>query len=100
MNKYWKNNLKFGFLGLAICSLFVVYQVVTDSAASPPPPLHSSLLTLLVALCPPSLLSVPFIDAEVGTSGFYFIWSFIGVLNAALYAAVGALIVDRWTKRG
>jgi hypothetical protein len=48
-------------------------------------------VTILV-LCPPSLLSALFIDAEIGTSGFYFIWVFIAVLNAALYSAVGAAV--------
>jgi hypothetical protein len=47
------------------------------------------LVTTLV-LCPPSLLSALFIDAEIGTSGFYFIWFFIALFNAALYAAVGS----------
>src|SRR5258708_10224738 len=99
MKKYSKNNLKGGFLGLAITSIFVASQIVTNSCNSPPHPRNYSLLALLIALCPTSLLSIPFIDAEVGTSGFYFIWSFIGLLNAALYATVGVLIVDRWTKR-
>jgi hypothetical protein len=39
-------------------------------------------LVTILALCPPSLLSALFIDAEIGTSGFYFVWFFIALLNA------------------
>lgn len=49
-------------------------------------------------LCPPSLLSVPVIDAEIGTSGFYFLFSIIGVINAALYGGIAAAIV-RFRKK-
>jgi len=78
-------------LGLAVTAGFVAYQLIVDlqSPRSPSP----AVMIAFVILCPPSLLSIPFLDAEVGTSGFYFLWTFIGILNAALYAAVRALIV-------
>jgi len=31
----------------------------------------------------------------VGTSGFYFLWIVIGILNAALYGTIAALISRR-----
>lgn len=96
--KPWKRNLGFGSLGLAITLFFVVYQLLTDPTAAPPHRLNDSLIVLLFILCPPSLLSIPIIDAEVGTSGFYFLWSVIGLLNAALYAAIGAMIIGRRKK--
>jgi hypothetical protein len=55
---------------------------------------------LFFVVCPPSLLSIPIIDAEIGTSGFYFVWSIIGLLNAALYAAIAAMIASRRKKSG
>jgi hypothetical protein len=90
----WKRNLGFGLLGLIITSFVVAYQVLTNGTASVPPPL----LVLFIALCPASVLSIPFIDAEVGTSGFYFIWTFIGLLNSVLYAAIATMIVRRRKK--
>jgi len=94
MTKNWKRDLGFGLLGLIATSFVVVYQIVTNGTASLPLPL----LVLFIALCPASVLSIPFIDAEVGTSGFYFIWTFIGLVNAVLYAAVGTVIVRRRKK--
>jgi hypothetical protein len=94
MKKNWKRNLGFGLLGLIITSLVVSYQIVTNGTAPAPLPL----LVLFIALCPTSVLSIPFIDAEVGTSGFYFIWTFIGLLNALLYAGIGAMIAGRRKK--
>jgi hypothetical protein len=84
-------DLGFGLLGLIVTSLVVAYQIVTNGTASVPLPL----LVLFIVLCPASVLSIPFIDAEVGTSGFYFIWTFIGLLNAVLYAAIATMIVRR-----
>jgi len=100
MNEDWRGNLRYGFLGLAVTSFFVAYQVVTDSYPSPPAPLTDYLVVLFFVVCPPSLLSIPIIDAEIGTSGFYFVWSIIGLLNAALYAAIAAMIASRRKKSG
>ena len=83
-------------LGFAVTAAFVSYQLVTDPQSSVNR--NSELMLLFVILCPPSLLSIPIIDAEVGTSGFYFLWIIIGVLNGALYASVRALIARRFKK--
>jgi len=56
---------------------------MTDSYPNPPHELSTPVLVTTLVLCPPSLLSVLFIDAEIGTSGFYFIWCFIALFNAA-----------------
>jgi hypothetical protein len=93
MKKNWKRNFRFGLLGLAIAFFFVVYQLGSDQWL--PSPLNVSLMVLFMVLCPPSLLSIPIIDAEVGTSFFYVIWSIIGVLNAVLYMAIAAMTAGR-----
>jgi hypothetical protein len=82
-------------LGFAVTTAFVSYQLVTDA-----PSLISrnpALMLMFVVLCPPSLLSVPF-DPEFGTNGFYYLWTFIGLLNASLYAGVRAFITYRLKK--
>lgn len=83
-------------LGFAITAAFVSYQLITDSQSAIGR--NSSFMVLFVVLCPPSLLSLPFIDTEVGSSGFYILWGVIGLLNAALYASVRALITRRFKK--
>jgi len=91
MPAYSRSNVRFAMLGLAVTAGFVAYQMIADpqSPRSPSP----AVMLAFVVLCPPSLLWIPFSDATAGTSGFYFVWTFIGILNAALYAAVRALIV-------
>jgi len=91
MAAHFRGNFRFAMLGLAVTALFVVYQVIAD-LQSPRSPSPAVMLTFVV-LCPPSLLSLPFSDAEAGSNGFYFLWALIGILNAGLYAAVRALIV-------
>jgi hypothetical protein len=91
MRKDWKIILGFATIGFVITTSIVAYQVLTDS--NPPPVLSMPELVAFIILCPPSLLTVPFIDAETGTGGFYFIWFFVGLINAALYAVVGAQIL-------
>lgn len=83
-------NVRFAILGLSVTALFVAYQMLVDlqSPRSPSP----AVMLAFVVLCPASLLSVPFSNAEVGTNGFYYLWTFIALLNAALYAAVRAMI--------
>lgn len=80
-------------LGFSITALFVAYQLLTDSLSDSPR--NSAMLIFFVILCPPSLLTIPIIDAEVGTSGFYFLWIVVGILNAALYGTIAALISRR-----
>ena len=83
-------------LGFAVTAAFVCYQLVTD--AQSPINRNPVLMLAFVILCPPSLLSLPFIDAEVGTNGFYILWAIIGALNGTLYAGVRALIWRRLKK--
>jgi hypothetical protein len=81
--------------GFAITASFVSYQLLTDAQSV----LHrdTSFMLLFIALCPPSLLSMA-IDAEVGTNGFYFLWTVIALMNAGLYAGIRILIAH-WLQR-
>lgn len=83
-------------LGFAVTAAFVCYQLVTD--AQSPIGRNPVLMLLFVILCPPSLLSLPFIDTEVGTNGFYILWVIVGALNGTLYACVRALVWRRLKK--
>lgn len=48
-------------------------------------------------LCPPSLLSIPLIDVEVGTPDYRIMWTVFALMNAALYGGIGSVIgKSRW----
>lgn len=79
-------------LGFSITALFVAYQLVTSTFAETPR--DSAMMIFFTVLCPASLLAIP-IDTEVGTRGFYFLWIVVGILNAALYGTIAALISRR-----
>ena len=92
MPKLLKVVLSLAALGLAVTVVIAAYLALTLSAASPVPPLSDRLFATFVILCPPSLLSIPIIDAEPGTGAFYFLWSVIGLINAVLYGGVAAVV--------
>ena len=90
--KYSRRTVGLAGFGLLVTVVVAAFLVLTGSYPNPPHELSAPVLVTILALCPPSLLSALFIDAEIGTSGFYFVWFFIALLNAALYAAVGAAV--------
>lgn len=81
--------------GFAITAGFVSYQLLTDFES--PISRNSTLMIGLVILCPPSLLSVA-ADPEVGTNGYYLLWTVIALMNGALYATLRTLISRRMKK--
>ncbi|MGB2899061.1 MAG: hypothetical protein WBB89_07340 [Candidatus Acidiferrum sp.] len=97
MSKDWRTILRFAVMGLVITAVFVAYQVLTDS--SPPPPPNISLILMFMVLCPPSFLTIPLIDVEIGSEGFYPLWSIVALMNAVLYAVIGAAYVGLRKKR-
>jgi len=82
--------------GFAITAVFVSYQLLTDMESSPLSR-NSSLMIALVILCPPSLLSVA-TDPELGSNGYYALWTVIALMNAGLYATIRMLISRRMKK--
>jgi hypothetical protein len=58
------------------------------------------LVEILVVLCLPSLMSMYSSEIMKDYVGAFAIWLFIGVLNAGLYAVVGAALAGLLTKRG
>jgi drug/metabolite transporter (DMT)-like permease len=81
--------LRLSLLGLLIAVTFGAY-FETDPSLESPRAVWAA--TVSVVLCPGSLLFVTFIDAEPRTSGFLFMWLAIGLINIALYGAIGAVI--------
>lgn len=77
--------------GFATTVLFVSYQFTIDFSV-PASRSTTLLIGFFTILCPPALLSIPIIDAEVGTSGFYVLWVFIAIVNSVLYSAIAGAI--------
>jgi hypothetical protein len=83
---------RFAAVGFGIAALFVFLQVLMDQL--PPGNSLSFWVTgTFMILCPPSWLTIPLIDVETGTSDFYSMWVFLGLLNAGLYAVIGLVYV-------
>ncbi|HYM77816.1 MAG TPA: hypothetical protein VE377_17710 [Candidatus Dormibacteraeota bacterium] len=80
-------------LGFAITAAFVSYQLLTD--AQSPISRSSTLMVAFVVLCPPSLLSLAFREPEVGSNGFFVLWTVIALLNGTLYASFRAFVGRR-----
>ena len=79
-------------LGLAIAAL--IYGAMSLISYSQTPSRTEIFLGVVsIVLCPPSLLTGPLIDVEPNTGQGAFLWLIVGLLNSALYAAIGALIV-------
>ncbi len=92
MRKPWQIIVGFALLGLAIAAVLYVWSVFYDFT-KPPNLIELGLAIASVILCPPTLLFLMCIDCEVVGWGGVIMYSIIGVLNAALYAVVGWVVV-------
>jgi hypothetical protein len=98
MGKPWKTIVGFALLGLAIAGACYAYGALHDYA-KPMTGREAALVLVSVILCPPQLLFAACLDCEVIGWGGLIMYSIVGVLNAALYSAIGALVVElRKTK--
>jgi hypothetical protein len=77
-------------LGFLIAAAFAIFAQIVDPRPASYAAVSCEVASLI--LCPGSLLFVTFIDAEPGTSGFVFMWVTVGLVNAGLYGAIGAII--------
>jgi len=81
---------RFAVFGFAITATFVSYQLLTDMQSSVSR--STALMLSFLVLCPPSILSITVREPEVGSNGFYILWTSIAVLNAVLYATIRFLV--------
>lgn len=99
MRERWKTVGGFALLGFAIAASFYVFYTYHDYAKSPGP-LDLVLYAANVILCPPILLFMWCIDCEYGTpAGLEVNLIMVGLLNAALYAMVGAAVARRRNRK-
>ena len=99
MTKDRSTILRFAAVGFGIAVVFVGFRMLMDP--SPWSPLDSILSAIFMILCPTVLLTFPLLDVEIGTGGFYVLWMVVALLNAGLYAIIGAAYVGlrRKTER-
>ena len=88
----WKTIFGFALLGLAIAAICYAYAAFYDYA-KPMNGLRFAATAISLILCPPQLLFAACIDCEAIGRGGFIMYSIIGVLNAALYAAIGSVVV-------
>jgi len=86
----------FTLLGLTIAALSYAYAAFDDYTKSMNG-LRFAVWTVSMILCPPQLLFTFCIDCEVIGWGGFIMFSIIGVLNTALYALIGFIVVS-WRK--
>jgi hypothetical protein len=91
MRRGWKTIIGFALLGLAIAAICYAYAAFYDYT-KPMNGFDFALVAISMVLCPPQLLFAACIDCEVIGRGGLIMYSIVGVLNAALYAAVGSVV--------
>jgi hypothetical protein len=86
-------------LGLAITA--AIYASIPFTPYSEPPSGTTIALGFVsIILCPPGLLTVPLFDIDAYTPGGAVLWLLIGLINAGLYAVIGALVGSFLWKSG
>ena len=91
MRSSWKTIIGFALLGLVIAAICYAYAAFYDYT-KPMNALTFAIGAISMILCPPQFLLVACIDCEaIGLDGFI-VYSIIGILNAALYSVIGALV--------
>jgi hypothetical protein len=80
----------FALLGLAITGTIYAANAFIPHSETPSRT-EIFLGVVSVVLCPPGLLTVPLFDIESDTVPGAILWLIVGLLNSALYAAIGAL---------
>ena len=99
LGKRWKTIVGFAVLGFAITAGFYVLGVYRDYA-KPFGPVDDAVAVANIVLCPPALLFAWCIDCEYGTAaGLQVNLVIVGLLNAALYAAIGLLVAQRRERK-
>jgi hypothetical protein len=92
MRKPWKTIVGCALLGLAMAALSYAYAAFYDYT-KPMNGRDLAAMAVSVILCPTQLIFAFCIDCEViGWDGLI-MYSIIGVLNAALYSVIGAVVV-------
>lgn len=97
MRKRWKIVVGFALLGFAVSAGFYVIGMFYDYT-KPPGFLDGVDFFAQLILFPPSILSLACIDCEIGTPSGLGMYAILGLLNAGLYAAIGAAVSDKFVR--
>jgi hypothetical protein len=93
MRKPWRIIAGFAGLGLATTAVIYVLSVIYDYTS------HAKAIGVALGLasfilCPPTLFLVKCFDCEATGWTGVFLFSTFGLLNMALYAVIGAVVVS------
>jgi hypothetical protein len=95
--RFGKTVTQFAGLGLAVAAAAYAYAALHDYS-KPMGPLGFLTVFVSIILCPPQLIFAACIDCEVVGRDGLIMYSIIGVLNAAFYAVIGAVVFRLRTR--
>lgn len=99
MRSRWKTIIGFALLGLLV-ALILYFRALRFDYTKPLSPMDRALGLASFIFCPPTLLLILCIDCEITGWDGLIIFTIIGFLNAALYAAIGAAFVSLRNRSG
>ena len=82
----WRVVIAFSALGIAVTCLYVAYLWVSY------PHRKLRLISIFDALCPPSFLTLIYMDVQGTTADYAVTWTEVALLNAGLYGLIGAAL--------
>lgn len=90
--------IRFGLIGFVITVGIYAAQAVLPYSEIPS---RTEIVVGIVSLtlCPPGLLTVPFFDIDPLSVSGAVLWLIIGLINSALYVAIGALAASFFANR-
>ena len=97
LQQAWKTIIGFAFLGLAMGAAAYGNAALHEALHEYTKPMNGLGFALTFAsmiLCPPQLIVVLCIDCDALGWGGLVMYSVIGILNAALYAVIGTVVVS------
>ena len=88
--------IRFAVFGLAITAVFLAYIWLAG-----PDSRSETLDWVLSVLCPPSVLTLVFLDLFLDKTATAFVgWLIIGLFNSGIYALVGMVVSKYFWKSG
>jgi len=93
MRKRGRTVVGFALLGLAVAGISYAYSAFYDYS-KPMNGWRFAVAAVSIIVCPTQLVFAGCIDCEVIGWGGFVMYSIIGILNAALYAVIGLVVVS------
>jgi hypothetical protein len=97
MSKDRQTIFLFASAGFGVPVVWLGYQMLMDP--SPWSAFNDFLPVMVLILCPPSVLTIPLMDVEIGAKYTSLVWAVVVALNAAGWARIGSAVVGARERR-